>query len=285
MAENPEARWSRSDKLAIALTCLAAIMALILFWIDKTPRVAGGTVAVMIGLVVYPVIHFVPSRKARLPVLLVVLALIALFGRKVWPKKANPVITAQVTPTPQPAPVPVPIPAKPATPIVQIQQKGKVNTANPGTITGSIKQDGSCNVIQNGGSGNTASPTCNPDPMAITRQYFCTGEALVKDPRGTAFGTFHQEPGYQNDFNSMAALIRAGDQRGVLSLCTKEREEHPEWPTPVLICAVANSNLGDTQAVIHDLKEFDVKKVTLVDADPSRCDQIESQLKQLYSIP
>jgi hypothetical protein len=101
--------WSWSDKLAIALACLAAIMALILLWMDKTPVWAAVTVAAMAALIVYPVIHFFPSWKARIPALIVLWALIGLFGWRIWPRqRATP-------PSPSEAPMAkqLPVPPRP----------------------------------------------------------------------------------------------------------------------------------------------------------------------------
>jgi hypothetical protein len=168
---------------------------------------------------------------------------------------------------------------------IHIEQHGGGNTANPGVIAGPLGPLAPCTVIQNGGSGNTAAPTCNPDPMAITRTYFCDGTALVKDPRGAVMGTFTQEPGYRNSFNSMALLGRNRDFQGMLNLCTKERKQHSEWPTPILFCAVANANLGNTQLVIDDLKEFESKKQSLMDVSGSLCDKQDSELRSAFPAP
>jgi hypothetical protein len=85
MDESKGSRWSWSDRLAIALACLAGILALILLWMDKTPVWAAATIALMAALVVYAVIHFVPSWKARIPALLVAWLLIGVFGWRIWP--------------------------------------------------------------------------------------------------------------------------------------------------------------------------------------------------------
>jgi len=78
--------WSWSDKLAIALACLAAILDLILHWVEKTPVLAAITVVAMVSLIVFPVIIF-PHWKLRIPVLIVACALIGLFGWQIWPRK------------------------------------------------------------------------------------------------------------------------------------------------------------------------------------------------------
>jgi len=65
-------KWSFSDKLAVALACLAGLMTLILFWTDRTPVAAEITIGAMVLLMAYPVLHFVHSWIARTPVFAVV---------------------------------------------------------------------------------------------------------------------------------------------------------------------------------------------------------------------
>jgi hypothetical protein len=112
--------WSQSDSLAVALACLAGVMALALLFWKPTPGWAAGTLILMALLVAYPVYHFVPHWKARIPVLLIIWALIGLFGWKNWPRLEqnvgkNPPPPVGVTPQNPAAPqVPGPNPTPPA---------------------------------------------------------------------------------------------------------------------------------------------------------------------------
>jgi hypothetical protein len=54
----------------------------------------------------------------------------------------------------------------------KIIQKGTGNTANPGANSAPINQ-GPCGVVQNGGSNNTASPSCAPPEANVTSTYEC----------------------------------------------------------------------------------------------------------------
>lgn len=96
-------RLTWSDRLAVALACLAAVLALALLWMERTPIWAGVTIAGMLALIVYPVVHFAPSRKAGIPVLLVAWAVIGFFGWNIWPHRsaaANPLKPAATAAAP-----------------------------------------------------------------------------------------------------------------------------------------------------------------------------------------
>jgi hypothetical protein len=97
------ARLSGSDKLAIALACLSAAMALILFLIEKNPLIVSLTVFCIAALLVYPIIHFLPSRRFRIPALIVMIVLVCVFGWAVWPKKTQ-LVRTEPSPS-QPPPV------------------------------------------------------------------------------------------------------------------------------------------------------------------------------------
>lgn len=50
--------YNTSDKLAIALACLAGVLAIILFLIEKTPATVLFLLLSMFALCVYPILHF-----------------------------------------------------------------------------------------------------------------------------------------------------------------------------------------------------------------------------------
>jgi hypothetical protein len=85
----PTMGLSPSDKLAIALTCLAGIMAIILFLVAKTPAIVVLLLIVMVGLAVYPILHFFQRGALRIVAAIVVLGVTALLGWHAWPSK-NP---------------------------------------------------------------------------------------------------------------------------------------------------------------------------------------------------
>ena len=165
--------WSNSDRLAVALACLAGVMALVLFWIDKTPIAAAISLAVIAGLLVFPIFHFTHAPAVRVAMFIAAAILIGFFGWSIWPKKAAVTVEtakpaqqqAQTQPAPQLQPQTPPPPPKkkavaPGGINTGIKQSGHHNTADPGGINNSDIHPGPCSVIQNGGSSNSASPAC-----------------------------------------------------------------------------------------------------------------------------
>src|ERR1039457_5068736 len=78
--------YSPSDKLAIALTCLAGVMAIVLFLVEKTPLTVVGLLVAMVILLVYPVLHFARRPLIRGGVLILAMVGTLVFGWFVWPK-------------------------------------------------------------------------------------------------------------------------------------------------------------------------------------------------------
>lgn len=103
---NPQEKWTWSDKLAIALTCIGAAMALILFVLEKTPLTIAVIIACVAALLIYPILHFVPSRKYRILFILVMIVAVCLFGWCVWPKR--PQISPIVPPPARTVAIPTP---------------------------------------------------------------------------------------------------------------------------------------------------------------------------------
>lgn len=82
--------YSTSDRLAIALACLAGVMAIILFLVEKTPFTVVGLLVLMVALFAYPVLHFVPRINFRVALLACMLIGTIAFGWYVWPKSKLP---------------------------------------------------------------------------------------------------------------------------------------------------------------------------------------------------
>jgi hypothetical protein len=90
MAEEQMGRYNTSDKLAIALACLAGVMAIILFLVEKTPGTVLGLLAAMFLLLIYPILHFAKSGVVRIGLLLFAVVGTIYFGWLVWPSKHQP---------------------------------------------------------------------------------------------------------------------------------------------------------------------------------------------------
>jgi hypothetical protein len=81
-----QSRTSDSDRLGIALFCLAIVAALVLFLIDKSSLSISLTLAAILGFLIYPILHFFKKRLPRVAILLVALIGGAFFGYKIWPR-------------------------------------------------------------------------------------------------------------------------------------------------------------------------------------------------------
>jgi hypothetical protein len=104
-------RYSLSDRLAIVLACLTGIMAIILFLIEKTPLTVIVLLLLMVGLSIYPILHFAKNSLIRGFLILGVVIATALFGWGVWP-----VVEAS--------------PQKPPPPVQQTNQGSNSNNTN-----------------------------------------------------------------------------------------------------------------------------------------------------------
>jgi hypothetical protein len=176
MAENdptvppePQKGYSTSDYLAIALTCLAAVMAIILFWLDKTPLSAGISLISVWALMVYPILHFFPKRSVRIIVFSAVVLLSVVFFWRFWPHKDTAAI-ASGTPGPSSGkPQAAASLAQPGKTNEKPQQQTKVqgNDNNAGNIDQS-KSAGSNAAVGEGNFQNsgTISPTVEPCGIA-----------------------------------------------------------------------------------------------------------------------
>lgn len=163
---------------------------------------------------------------------------------------------------------------------VRIRQSGGGNIANPGVIKGSITL-GPCSVLQNGGSNNTASPTCYPDPNAPTTIYFCRGNYIIKYPNAAALGAFSpMQDGFMADFISMRDLSSQGRHGELLDACKREIIDHPNWATPFLFCADATYSLGEIEQSIIYLRKYEGKKTDTYDQQGGECPAAVQRLKE-----
>jgi hypothetical protein len=183
-------RYSGSDKLAIALACLAGAMAIVLFLIEKTPATISVLLGLMVLLLIYPLLHFFNGKIGRFVMFVVVLLVAVALGWGVWPKK-KPTLIAQPAATPfrdAPAQAPplssstqtTPKPVKPKkekdAPTHQ-SASGNNNNQIGGSITA-----GPCSNVQNGGAGNQATTNCVEPRDIITLSVQATFTAHLSSP-------------------------------------------------------------------------------------------------------
>lgn len=79
-------RLSDSDKLGVVLACLAGVMGIILFLVPKTPATVAVLLVAMVGLSVYPILHFVRRSALRIGTLCCVVLATTALGCYVWPE-------------------------------------------------------------------------------------------------------------------------------------------------------------------------------------------------------
>src|SRR5712664_3201827 len=178
-----EGKWSRSDKLAIALACLGAAVALILFLVEKSPITVGLMTFFIAALLTYPIFHFLPLRKFQIPALIVMFILVFVFGLAVWPKKIQVPQTAQSRIEPRvsstnnsnptsntPAPSRPNIPAKPKSRPKKPETKEAPSVSSSGADSpaiGSITQGPGSALSVNQQGGITAGTVNNFGPLLL----------------------------------------------------------------------------------------------------------------------
>src|SRR5690242_15520326 len=92
--------YNTSDKLAIALACLAGVMAIVLFLAEKTRLTVIFLLLFMLALAVYPILHFAKRIGVRMAAFGLFVTGTLLFGWYVWPR--NHSISASIQQTGRP---------------------------------------------------------------------------------------------------------------------------------------------------------------------------------------
>jgi hypothetical protein len=79
---NPNAvsEYTTSDKLGVVLFCLAGVMAIILFLVEKTPYTVASLLLLMVGLLIYPALHFFKRKGLRTAIFSTMAIGTAVFG-------------------------------------------------------------------------------------------------------------------------------------------------------------------------------------------------------------
>jgi hypothetical protein len=175
---------STSDHVAIGLTCLSGVMAIVLFFVEKTPFWTATLLTLMFAMLIHPVFRLSKSKATRTCLLTVAVFLTAGFGWHVWPKaKPSEVgtnaqngsgVPSQQDQLQQKATAPTkgaqnvsrPKADKPAHPKPTAAPSVSTSGSNSPAVGGINQGPGS--IAQVGGSGNQAmvnNLTTRPDPV------------------------------------------------------------------------------------------------------------------------
>jgi hypothetical protein len=84
------AGYSKSDRLGIALFLLGIAFTIGLSLAEKTPTIVLGLLALAVGALVYPVLHFCRTLRGRIVFFGILAIGVVVFGHGVWPKKPPP---------------------------------------------------------------------------------------------------------------------------------------------------------------------------------------------------
>ncbi len=139
--------YSISDKLAIALACLAGIMAIILFLVEKTPTTIVSLLILMLALSIYPILHFVKRVGVRIAVFSLFAIGTLRLGWYVWPHEHS--ISANNQKTQQPEPEPQQSKSEESKP--EGKNHAKRNSVQSPSIESSSSDTPESNVIDNSG--------------------------------------------------------------------------------------------------------------------------------------
>ena len=88
-------RLSGSDKLGIVLACLASILAIVLFLIEKTFLVIIVLPLSIMALSIYPIIHFAKSKIDRISLFECVIVVTVFLGWEFWPQQHRADVASQ----------------------------------------------------------------------------------------------------------------------------------------------------------------------------------------------
>jgi hypothetical protein len=89
--------YNTSDKLGIALACMAGVMAIILFLVEKTPLTIVCLLLLMASLLVFPILHFAKRIPWRIGIFIVCGFCTLSFGWLVWPHE-HPAASNRILP-------------------------------------------------------------------------------------------------------------------------------------------------------------------------------------------
>jgi hypothetical protein len=249
-------------------------MAIVLFFIEKTPFWTGALLFVMFALLIHPIFHFAKPVMARAFLLIFALVLTGAFGRAIWPKtkipalpeaqilQAAPMPVSQLTQAQRPiqtAPKPKSAPKtpKPRTtepPMVNSMQFNAGNGGSDGSPGGSINltagNGGNASGDNaKGGDGGSINLNVNPDPKQPVITWFRDGTQRISKP-----GLITDAPGESAAYHQMLDLRDKKEWKSLFDLCKSETAKAPEWITPYYYMGMSYANTGQFDLSVEAFK-------------------------------
>jgi len=83
-------KYTLSDPQAIALACLAGILEIILFFVEKTRWSIVLLLSATVVLAIFPILHFLRKKWMRIVVFGLFVIATIIFGYNRWPRKPQP---------------------------------------------------------------------------------------------------------------------------------------------------------------------------------------------------
>lgn len=239
-------QWKDSDKLALVLFCLAAVLAIVLFLVEKTPTTIGVMLVFILGFLVYPIIHLVTSRSGRAVASISTIAIVILFGWLVWPRKttdAKPQVGQNSPAPPSAAPASTASSVKPEAPAEKKNQENgksvkpdkKQEPPPPaGTKSGDTNIKGDVNQSSSGdcspnivGNNATVAPCTVPTPHS---------KLTLLDDKGNVgkahFGDVQVNGGLPPNSDITVFQVAPGASAGEISADKVEINTIPVGPIP-----------------------------------------------------
>lgn len=240
-------KYNASDRLAIALACLAGVMAIILFLVEKTPLTAILLLSLMLVLAIHPILHFAKRIGVRIVSFSLFVMGTLLLGWYVMPRSHS--ISAHTQEPQQPTPEDKKDDkkgedAKKQEPKPKLKPKAEQQAQD--NHVGSVEQ-GPCSNLQIGGSGNQATVNCGA--VAVIYSYDGSVKKIVSGGRIIANA---------NPPNALFLKIREEQISGQLSESLTDAKklmaEEPQWASPHVLAAFAYINPRNLDAAKAELK-------------------------------
>jgi len=239
--------YNTSDKLGIALACLAGVMAIILFLVEKTPLTVILLLSLMVALAIYPILHFAKRIGVRIAAFSLFLIGTLLLGWSVMPHGHSISVNIQEPQQPKPEKKKT---DKKEQDTKKPTEKPKAKSEQPvqnihlGDVT-----SGPCSNTQIGGSGNTATTNCGSS-VIVTYNYAGTIKKVVS---GGIVNTM-ADSSLQDAHVKIGKELRSGQSSEALADAQNLTAAEPQWAVPHILAGYAYVNLRKIDSAKIELK-------------------------------